>query len=203
MMGARVLKGLRLSFFSHSESRPVFLRGLVQGIVRVPTREITSAPRTLCTFPLSSLRTVSAPLVVMTNNGDKKSAFVRFFSTHRDRNSRVSPIDDKNNLTKDTESQMQINSDDSAKDTDDKPKTMTEKLKYLWKNYGAIAVLTYGTLYVGTVSSLFIAIEFDLLNTSSVGMDPQTAIEKVRVMHCCYCNTPSLTPSVLLSFCVS
>jgi hypothetical protein len=57
---------------------------------------------------------------------------------------------------------------------------MKDKFKKLWKQYGMIAVGTYLTVYISTLGSLFLAVDYDILNAASVGLDPVMAIEKVR-----------------------
>ncbi len=57
-----------------------------------------------------------------------------------------------------------------------------DKLKKLWKNYGIIAVSTYLGIYATTLGSIFLALDFDLFNAASVGLDPAYAIEKVRCL---------------------
>lgn len=54
-----------------------------------------------------------------------------------------------------------------------------DKLKKLWKNYGIVAVSTYLGIYATTLGSIFLALDFDLFNAASVGLDPTYAIEKV------------------------
>lgn len=62
--------------------------------------------------------------------------------------------------------------------TDIAKPSMQEKFKKLWKNYGMIAVGTYLTMYVTTLGSLFLAVDYDILNAASVGLDPIVAIDK-------------------------
>jgi hypothetical protein len=61
----------------------------------------------------------------------------------------------------------------------DKPATFQEKVKLMWKKYGRLAICTYLGVYVGTLSSLFVALDFGLLNASTVGFDHAAAIAKV------------------------
>lgn len=70
--------------------------------------------------------------------------------------------------------------DDKKDSTLDKKPSMKDKFKKLWKQYGMIAVGTYLTVYVSTLGSLFLAVDYDILNAASVGLDPVMAIEKVR-----------------------
>jgi len=79
-----------------------------------------------------------------------------------------------------------------------KPPTMQEKFKKLWKNYGLIAVGTYLTIYGTTLGSLFLAVDYDILNAASVGLDPAMAVEKVSYLFILACLSSShLLPTVI------
>jgi hypothetical protein len=52
------------------------------------------------------------------------------------------------------------------------------KLTKLWKQYGVIAVTTYLSIYLGTLGSVFLALDYDIFNAATVGLDPAYAIEK-------------------------
>ena len=76
-------------------------------------------------------------------------------------------------------------------DDDDKKKSqvpqkpsMKDKFKKLWKQYGMIAVGTYFTIYASTLGGLFLAVDYDILNAASVGLDPVMAIDKVSRFIC-------------------
>lgn len=69
---------------------------------------------------------------------------------------------------------------------------MKSKIKYMWKSYGAVAIGTYFGLYVTTLSSIFFALDFDIFNSSTVGLDPSTAILKVM----CLCHPQSIYSSL-------
>lgn len=58
-------------------------------------------------------------------------------------------------------------------------KTVAEKLKRMWKAYGALAVGTYLGVYVTTLGSLFLALDYDIFNAATVGLDPVYAIHMV------------------------
>jgi len=53
-----------------------------------------------------------------------------------------------------------------------------DKLKSLWKSYGIITVGTYLGVYVVTLGSVFVALDFDIFNAATFGLDPAFAIEK-------------------------
>jgi len=71
----------------------------------------------------------------------------------------------------------------SSPTTDIEPTSFKEKITYMWKNYGKLAIGTYFTIYVTTLGSLFFALDFDIFNAAAVGLDPASAIHKVYV--CC------------------
>jgi hypothetical protein len=58
-------------------------------------------------------------------------------------------------------------------------KSFKFKLKTLWKTYGVLAVTTYLGVYVGTLSSIFLALDYDIFHAATVGVDPIAAIQKV------------------------
>jgi hypothetical protein len=66
--------------------------------------------------------------------------------------------------------------------TDIEPTSFKEKITYMWKNYGKLAIGTYFTIYVTTLGSLFFALDFDIFNAAAVGLDPASAIHKVCVL---------------------
>jgi len=61
----------------------------------------------------------------------------------------------------------------------DDDKSFKSKVKYMWKSYGVIAIGTYFGIYVTTLGSLFFALDFDVFNAVSVGLDPVLAVQKV------------------------
>lgn len=62
---------------------------------------------------------------------------------------------------------------------EDPPEDFPGKIKYMWKNYGSIAIGTYLSVYVVTLSSVFLCVDADVFNAASVGLDPISAIKKV------------------------
>jgi hypothetical protein len=57
-----------------------------------------------------------------------------------------------------------------------------DKVSGMWKNYGKVAIGTYLSIYVMTLSSLFVSLDFDLFNAATFGFDPVGAIGKVSQM---------------------
>lgn len=49
----------------------------------------------------------------------------------------------------------------------------------MWKDYGKLAIGTYFSVYVVTLGSIFLSLDYDLFNAATFGIDPQTAIKKV------------------------
>ena len=63
-----------------------------------------------------------------------------------------------------------------------KPKeelTFKDKVVNIWKNYGKIAIGTYVGVYVTTLGSLFFALDFNVYNATTFGLDHTAAIAKV------------------------
>ncbi|KAJ1414927.1 hypothetical protein B484DRAFT_434847 [Ochromonadaceae sp. CCMP2298] len=54
-----------------------------------------------------------------------------------------------------------------------------DKVTGMWKNYGKLAIGTYLCIYVGTLSSLFMALDYHVFNAATFGFDPLQAIDKV------------------------
>lgn len=69
-----------------------------------------------------------------------------------------------------------------SSDTDE---SLKGKIKYMWKNYGAIAIGTYFGVYITTLSSIFLCVDLDIFNAASVGLDPINAIKKVSTPILC------------------
>lgn len=59
--------------------------------------------------------------------------------------------------------------------------TIRQQLSGLWKKYGIIAVCTYLSIYIGTLSSIFVSLEYDIFNAATFGLDPVYAISKVSI----------------------
>ena len=57
--------------------------------------------------------------------------------------------------------------------------SMKGKIKEMWKKYGAVAIGTYLSVYLSTLGSIFLCLDYDVFNSSSFGLDPATAIQKV------------------------
>ena len=63
---------------------------------------------------------------------------------------------------------------------EDPPEDFPGKIKSMWKNYGSIAIGTYLSVYVVTLSSVFLCVDADVFNAASIGLDPISAIKKVN-----------------------
>lgn len=57
--------------------------------------------------------------------------------------------------------------------------TVKDGFKTLWKKYGYVAIGTYLSIYVVTLSSIFMSLDFDLFNAATFGFDPNAAVFKV------------------------
>jgi len=53
------------------------------------------------------------------------------------------------------------------------------KVKTMWKNYGVVAITTYLCVYLCTLSSVFLSLDYDIFNAASFGLDPAAAVQKV------------------------
>lgn len=67
----------------------------------------------------------------------------------------------------------------SSESTIAEKESLSSKLKAMWSKYGYIAVGTYLSVYVCTLSSLFIVLDYDIINAASVGFEPTETIKKV------------------------
>lgn len=70
-----------------------------------------------------------------------------------------------------------FSSSEVEKDNSLKP-GLKSKLTILWKNYGAIAICTYIGVYASTMTSVFFALDYDIFNAATFGLDPKLAVEK-------------------------
>jgi hypothetical protein len=77
-------------------------------------------------------------------------------------------------------SQSQLHQKSSSLDVEEG--SLKSKVKYLWKTYGIIAIGTYFGIYVTTLSSIFVSLDFDVFNAASVGLDPVGAVQKARTL---------------------
>ena len=55
----------------------------------------------------------------------------------------------------------------------------TNKVKEIMSKYGAVAVGTYLSVYIITLSSIFTSLEYDIFNAATFGLDPIAMIKKV------------------------
>lgn len=53
------------------------------------------------------------------------------------------------------------------------------KIKSLWKRYGVVAIGTYLGIYVSVLSSMFFALDYDIFRSSTFGLEPAAAVQKV------------------------
>mmetsp|Transcript_33749 Transcript_33749/g.34384 ORF Transcript_33749/g.34384 Transcript_33749/m.34384 type:complete len:203 (+) Transcript_33749:29-637(+) len=60
-----------------------------------------------------------------------------------------------------------------------KAMSIGEKAKFLWNNYGYVAVGTYFGLYITTLSSIYGCLDYDIFNAAAFGLDPAHAVQKV------------------------
>ena len=65
------------------------------------------------------------------------------------------------------------------------------KVKYMWKSYGYVAIGTYLGIYLTTLTSIFLCVDFDVFNAASIGLDPAYAIGKVTISSHLYLNFSS------------
>lgn len=66
----------------------------------------------------------------------------------------------------------------SSSEVDGSNNDLKSKLKVMWKQYGGVAVLTYLSVYVCTLSSVFISLDYDIFNAATFGLDPNAAVKK-------------------------
>lgn len=72
------------------------------------------------------------------------------------------------------------------------PQTMRERLADLWKNHKGLVFGTYVALYATTLGSIYVAIDLDLLNSRTVGLDPAIAVNQVCNMYESITGSPAL-----------
>ena len=67
------------------------------------------------------------------------------------------------------------------KDGEVKGTDLKSKISELWSMYGFVAVGTYATIYISTLGSIFIAMDYDIFNAATFGFDPVGAVKKVKL----------------------
>ncbi len=65
------------------------------------------------------------------------------------------------------------------KDDDVEASSKMSRVKSLWKKYGMIAVGTYLSVYAVTLGGLYFVLEFGVLKSITIGVDPIDAVKKV------------------------
>jgi hypothetical protein len=72
------------------------------------------------------------------------------------------------------------------KENDKHKETKGEAIKHglqsMWKKYGTVFIGTYLSVYVGTLTGLFFALDYDIFSIASVGLDPAAAVSKVGIL---------------------
>ena len=58
--------------------------------------------------------------------------------------------------------------------------SLKDKIKVMWKSYGYVAIGTYVSVYLVTLSSIFFSLDMDIFHAATVGLDPVSAVTKVR-----------------------
>jgi hypothetical protein len=74
----------------------------------------------------------------------------------------------------------EIPNNPSALIGDNEVKDFSGKAKGIWKEYGYLAIGTHLTIYLATLGAIYTCLEFDIFNSSTFGLDPAYAIEKVK-----------------------
>lgn len=57
--------------------------------------------------------------------------------------------------------------------------TLAARVKILWKRYGMLTIGTYFSIYFATLSSVFLALDYQLVNFDAFGFDPHIAVNHV------------------------
>jgi len=87
-----------------------------------------------------------------------------------------SPAHSGNNVVEDDESSVEIEKKIKA------TSSYKEKIKLLWKKYGIMFVASYFSVYFVTLTSVFVTLDFGLLNASSIGLEQAAVVSKVRLL---------------------
>ena len=76
---------------------------------------------------------------------------------------------------------------ETSKTEEKQEKVSVEKISFkdkaanMWKAYGKVAIATYLGVYITTLSSMFLALNYDIFSASTFGLDPASAIAKVKI----------------------
>lgn len=55
--------------------------------------------------------------------------------------------------------------------------TKVNRFVELWRKYGVVAVATYFSIYFGTLGSLYLLFDYDIIGASNLGFSPEQATE--------------------------
>ena len=71
-----------------------------------------------------------------------------------------------------------------SSETDGKKESKSMKAIFseMWHNYGYVFIGTYIGVYLMTLGSVFAALDYDIFSASTFGLDPASAVHKVRLL---------------------
>lgn len=99
-------------------------------------------------------------------DGISKSS-TRLFSTTKEKDdiSKLAPV--------------AANGDKEEEETSSAKAPFQDRVKYMWNAYGKVAIGTYLSIYITTLGSIFMALNYDVFHAATFGLDPAHAIAKV------------------------
>jgi hypothetical protein len=74
---------------------------------------------------------------------------------------------------------QQFSTSKETNDVNQASVSLKDKIKQIWKSYGYVAAGTYFGIYVLTLSSMYLALDFDIFNAATFGLDGPSAVNKV------------------------
>ena len=69
----------------------------------------------------------------------------------------------------------------AANDPSVKNLSLKARANELWNKYGAIALGTHFSVWVVTLSTVFVCMDLDIFNAATFGLDPIAAVVKVLI----------------------
>src|SRR4051812_40663077 len=78
-----------------------------------------------------------------------------------------------------TESEKKEKKEARTKETKRKVEAVKTGVKEMWRKYGLVFLGTHFGIYFTSWAALFLALDYNILNTTMIGLDPAVAVGKV------------------------
>mmetsp|Transcript_2802 Transcript_2802/g.2936 ORF Transcript_2802/g.2936 Transcript_2802/m.2936 type:complete len:117 (+) Transcript_2802:88-438(+) len=93
--------------------------------------------------------------------------------------SKINDVYTNTSILKSSPSRFMTTEKDKNQDVIKEDKSIKGRMKSMWKKYGYLAIGMYSCLYLTTLSGVFISLDADIFNASSIGFNPEDLIKTV------------------------